>query len=295
MDRPEGVGTDPLALTDAVQPGADLLTWDGHLTDLTIERVLCADLNAQEQAVVRTHVQRCDDCAADLQAIAEDEGLSDASLVSLLGEADTASTAKASAPPATTQGKILAFPTVVLSSLALAAAAALVLWITPGGQPTTGQPIDPSLSDHIVLKGTDFEWEVHIHDGSSAQRARHNQHVRPGDRVGFKVLSRKGGHLAILGVDASGATYVGYPQGKARSAPLSAAKALSDLPDALRFDSAGDHERLVALLCPAPFSLEEAQRRLGERAHTTSDAPTPLIWRQCDQKELRLRKGSTPQ
>lgn len=192
---------------------------DGHLHDLGLELLLARAPAADEAAA---HVAACQTCQARVAA------------------------ARAiHAPP---RRSPWASPARWFGLVGLGAAAvAAVFLLAPGSE-----------EDALRTKGSAVALEVFRDaQGAASERLRDGDEVHAGDRLGFRVRSRDAGHLLILGTD-GGAPYLCYPQGLGgRSAPIAATAAASDVPEAVRMDDKLGEERLVAIVCDAPFEVAQ--------------------------------------
>jgi hypothetical protein len=247
------------------------LARDGHLSPLTLERLALAELGADAPAAL--HVASCPRCQAALAAIqAEDAALTPPAWLAPRRTAHRA-------PRHATRWLIPA-------SALVAAAAALVIW----------QPAPPPIDDRadtVRIKGAGAPLELSIYVRSpradaAPRRVVSGEQIAPGDEIGFEVRAARPGHLLVVGVDALGSVYIGYPQdGGGESAPHAASGLPEALPEALAFDDVPGRELLVAIRCDAPFSLDALRPALIEGAERGA---LPMIKAGCDQQEVWLEK-----
>jgi hypothetical protein len=105
--------------------------------------------------------------------------------------------------------------------------------------------------------GGGLDLSVWIHDGGGATLATAPDFpVRAGDRMGFVVTHATPGYLLILGHDDAGQRYGCFPQSDAlpvAAAAVPASPLPTQLPGAMAFDATPGRERIVAVLCGAPF------------------------------------------
>jgi hypothetical protein len=139
-----------------------------------------------------------------------------------------------------------------------------------------------------------FSWEVFVNDDSGTRAVVDGDTVYPGQRLGFRVHPRHSGHLLIVGVDDRGQDYLCYPQRQGGQGALVAA---SDKPysleEAVRLDEVTGHERLLALFCPEPVSLEQIGPALLEAVRGGADE-LPVLRPGCAQRDITLLKEPAP-
>lgn len=252
-----------------------LLTRDGHLSPLALERRRYDAPDPGRDAFVDAHLAGCDACAATLAAAEDaDRAFAIAPPTALLRAAPAAP-----APPRRRTRTL----TLWLAPLAAAAIALLIL------APWRDAP------DVTRLRGGPFDLEVWVHDGAEARQVATGDTVRPGDRIGFRVKARRPGHLLVVGVDAQGHVYICYPQEAAASAPIPVTPTPIELDQAMRFDAVAGRERLVALFCDTPIALDEVAETLRREAGTLTMADAlPRLRGDCVQREVVLEKLGDP-
>lgn len=208
---------------------------DGHLTDLALEHAL----DGSPLAGTEAHLAACAVCAGRLQAAGAVE------LPPLAFPSPSLAVQPAMAAPANRP--------VWIGLIAVAAALVLVALL----------PRDAG--DGIRLRGEALTLQVWRDGGATSERLVDGDRVAPGDRLGFRVRHREPGHLLVLGLDDADAAYVCYPQAEGgRSVPVDASLELDPLPEAVRLDAVGASERLIAVLCDAPFTLDEVSGALAD-------------------------------
>lgn len=200
---------------------------DGHLHDLAIEDVL--DEDAAPEALA--HLASCGVCADRVAA---------AGAIAL--------------PPMRARQPANRSMGWWLSGLGIAAAALGLALLGPADP----APVD----DGFNVRGSKVSLQVYRDEGGSSRRLGDGDAIATGDRLGFQVQHRAG-HLMVLGIDARSEPYLCYPQrGGGRSIAVDPSPAPRTLPEAIRMDNNLGPERLVAVLCDAPFTLDEAARAL---------------------------------
>lgn len=214
---------------------------DGHLSDLGLEHVLDGTPLDGSDA----HLAACQACAARLAA---------AEAVELPVRMAPSMPSSVQDPPA--RGSAANRPWIAVG-LAVAAVLLLVLaW--PARRPV-------GADDGIRLRGDGLSLQVFRDAGDTSERLRDGDRVHPGDRLGFRVRTRDGGHLLVVGLDDADVPYVCYPQDQGgRAVQVGPSSGPRALPEAVRVDGSGTAERLHAVLCERPFDLEDVRDALIE-------------------------------
>ncbi len=239
--------TEPLAI--------GLLTRDGHLLDLSIERLLAGEL---EEAEVAEHLGGCPVCRERLERAA---ALRPPPLPAAFGAARAA----ASVGPRLVGGAAgtsRARPqhswwTIASQASAAVAVAAVALLSLRGPTPEGG---DPSWR----ARGGGLGMEVYLKDGTGVHRLSFGERVSPGDRVGFRVRPGAEGFLMIVGDDELHSPYPVWPASGRHAEPVGPAP--RDLDAAIELDDTPGRERFVGIQCPAPFAFESARAALERGA-----------------------------
>jgi len=280
------------------QSTADLLTVDGHLTDLTVERWVDGELEGEPLA---SHLAACARCMDRVDAVRAD---TEAFLASPLAtpvwlQEVELSAPRVKAPPrepvvvelAERRPRRSAAWARMGGVAALAAAVALVVAVGPFEQssPVDSGPVKPP-DDGIRLKGRPFSLEVYVNGAEGTRNVGAGQPVYPGERVGFRVAPRSDGYVMILGIDDKANGYRCFPQASETAAPIKANPAGTTLDEAMQLDDVLGHERLVAVHCLAPFTYAPLAARLKQEALAHADRPLPLLAEGCQQHEIRLVK-----
>ncbi|MCB9687857.1 MAG: hypothetical protein H6738_18960 [Alphaproteobacteria bacterium] len=217
---------------------------DGHLSDLGLELLEAGEIGRE---VVQEHLDGCATCRARWQALADDDVLP-------LPARPTPRPANRPNPGWLGLGALVA----------LAAAVVLVVLLRP--RPDTFRPRG---GDGIGL-------EVWVErDGRSVPLVG-GESVVPGERLGFRIIDPRGGHLLVAGRDATGAWYPCWPP-DGRSRELGPSVDPRQLDAAVAFDDVPGDEELVALRCVRPIAL-------------TSLPPSGQPPEGCVQSVVRLHK-----
>jgi hypothetical protein len=224
---------------------------DGHLSELGLELFQLGELDAAEMEPAGEHVADCDPCTTRLTALGEHEA--SFSLPAPPAVVGPGATQPVLAPKSANNTQFF----VILSAVA---AALLVAMTVPRFF------VDPV--DEFRLKGTGVELEVHQKMAQGSRRVRSGSRVEADAHLGFRVRTKKDGHLLVLGIDDADAVYPVFPaQGDAVEFPAS--KDGTDLDAAIRFDGNPGTETLMAVFCNnqvaytlVAYALKE--RRVGQ-------------------------------
>ncbi len=270
-----------------------LFTQEGHLSDLTLDRLLLEDLSGDEHASVQEHLEACAACREDLDAVRhhdaaffETHAPDWAAPAQASGRAPRAEGGEASRTfwSATTRRALL-----TLGAAAIAVFALMPLLQAPSGGRNTGP------EEGIRIKGEPMRMEVYVHDGKTARVAMHGERVSPGDRLGFKLFTRQSGWIMIVGWDHTKELYIGYPQtrGEPHAESMEARPEGVDLQAALVLDDLLGVEHLMAIQCQEPFAFEAVRQDLSRALAQGGDRKSAL-GSGCTQHELMLHKHPTP-
>lgn len=141
----------------------------------------------------------------------------------------------------------------------------------------------------IRVKGSSFSFFLYANNGTQVRPLVSNATVHPGERIGFRVENKKKGFLAIVGLDELGNDYVCFPQRDREAKFISSGKERT-LDQAIKLDNKLGRERIIALFCDQPFSVEELGRRIIRHAQTYHNEPLPLLFSGCEQREVILEE-----
>lgn len=244
---------------------------DGHLSDLGLELIEVGESEGTQ------HLETCEMCSDRRAQLARHQ----ADFESLPPfELPGLPPSLAEAPPSTRPANRGRF----LMPFIAAAAAAIILAL----QPTVTEPTDDT-PEAFRSKGPALDLRVHIEDGTSTRVARPDDHVLPGDRLGFSFQAREGGHLIIAGIDQANDPYLCFPQGGSTDAQwVEASTDFVPLEEAVRLDATPGSEDLVALLCERPVTWGEVAAALED---VGSMRPLPKLIEGCAQQTRSLTKG----
>lgn len=228
----------------------------GCVSDLQLDRWRAGELAGEAARHVEEHVSSCEHCRARqarLDAIAADFSL------------------KFPNPPRAKSRPPLA-RWLAAGSTVLAAAAAAALWLRA--------PAD----DGVRSKGT-AHVGFFVKRGAQVVPGHDHDLVYPGDQLRFTLTTSRPQHVALLGRDGSGATFVYYPQG-ARSVSVGVVRDLP-LDSSVELDATPGDEAFFAVFCDEAFDVAP----LAVRLRPQPELPAPAG---CTVDALHLRKASTP-
>lgn len=241
---------------------SDLLTREGHLTELTLNRLVAGELSAGQQTYVEEHADACAECEARRGAVSQfDSAASFSPSAAVLAAAEAGDAADRGSGAVVDLGEARSKRRggmLGAAGLVLAAAAALFLVVNLSQKPEPTITPNETIDDGIRLKGAGLSLEVYAKgDGEKPRAVGNGDVVRPGDRLGFRITSREDGYMMIVGADDSGEMYPVYPAGSRRAKFLAGEQTSRELEAAIRLDDAGRHERLVLARCPAAFEIRD--------------------------------------
>ena len=232
-------------------------------SDLRFDQLRSGELSGKAAEACRSHVAGCVDCARRFKALDEaatnflgrDVGPAVAAIHAASGgrvpeEVAVAFGARSGAakPPAW-RSALWAF-----LGAAVTAGVAVAVWPRPEMVSVVPlpSPVEPEL---IRVKGS-LGLVVHRARGSETTTLFSGDSARPGDRLSFEVDLPADGFVMVLGVEASGQTYVSYPLAGAAAAPVSGGDDQT-LPGSAELDDSVGNEHLALIWCPAPFTAGE--------------------------------------
>ncbi|MEE2787747.1 MAG: hypothetical protein VX589_10440 [Myxococcota bacterium] len=243
----------------------DLLTRDGHLSDLSLERILGGEIPPD---VADGHLADCPECQRRLAAL-------------------RAHQATYLSPPLRLPRPQPRGPWLIP---AIVAAAAVVFYLSLGQQPLSeineGGLVPSYPEDTYRIKGG-LNVEFFVKRGSSVQKLKDGDVVHPGDRLGFRTATVSDGHLMIVGVDGQREPYLCFPQQNGgRSSPVQSNRSMVTLDEAVVFDDVLGREDIVAIFCENGFQFTELRDALKAGARPSS----ALMKVGCRQRAIHLLK-----
>ena len=261
-----------------------LFTRDGHLLDLTLERLVAGEITEND---IADHLAGCTPCTERKIAILADSRRA----IPLLRRAEVPEEPAALPDNVIPLRRERPWWSAAGGFLAAAAAVLLLVNLDPAGPIPLQHP-----DDHFTSKGGDLpalEMEVYRNEHGESTRISSDDRVFPGDQIGFRVGSEADGHLLILGIDSTGAAYPCYPADGSSAAIQQGEPA--EVPGAIHLDATLGVERLIAVRCPEPAVFDDLAGALQDAASGLStDGATPQLRDRCAQQEVRLIKEERP-
>jgi hypothetical protein len=228
-----------------------------HPGELRLRRHRIGELTGADAQTVVEHLTECSDCRTRAVALDDEHRAFTAQIPfdRFAGGVERAARVPRARP--VSRRSLIAG-----SGLALAAAAALVLVIRPGG----GDPLEGNRT-----KGGAIDARLQIAEATGQQRVLEpgaHTALRAGDRLRLGYRAAGAGHLVAVSLDDAGAVNVLYPD-QGDTLPVAAARSFSFLPGAIELTGTGK-ERIYLIAGPQSFSaygVEEVVRVVGA-AHT---------------------------
>lgn len=178
-----------------------------------------------------------------------------------------------------------------MPTLALGAAAALVLVMLLVIQPWQGQQGDP---EGVRIKSEELEISYLVVEQGRLVVAEPGRVVHPKERIQFRISAPRGGFVHVVGVDQAGKVSVYYPRPDEASEPYPGGSG-RPVPGSVILDDTLGRERVFALLCDKPLDRD----RLAQRVRAAAADPRVWIDRHrlpvaCIQTSLVLVKEPRP-
>lgn len=222
-----------------------------HPSSLDLDALALDALAGDDRARVRSHVDACPACAAELAARgAEGEAFGR----SVLPRTLPALRARIEAPARWRRWRWSLIPA------AVAVAAAVLFALRPLEPPRPPDGRVEQAGPVLAVKGG-ISFRVFASRGGEVFPVRDGVALAPADRIRFAVSSGAHRHLLIASVDGSGAATVYYPYGGDRSGPIEPGRAV-ELPSSIVLDDAPGPERVFALFSSEPIEAAAVVARL---------------------------------
>jgi len=251
-------------------------------SDLTLDRYLAGELDAEERAAVDAAVARSPEVAGRLETLRggfPDPGLEArlwARVEAGLDEETLAPEARALAgvPRPPWWRRLLAGPRLAaaLGAVAAVTLAVVVPW------PTASAPDGPSLR---LKGGVGLTVHRQVADGSEVVLS--GATLPAGTTLRFTVDVPVAGQLMVVDVDARGVVAVAHPQDGSQASVAIASGRDQALGSAIALDDAPGDEYLHAVLCEAPFSARDVApgHAPGELTLPAGCTSAPFLFRKA--------------
>lgn len=239
-------------------------------SDLVLDRRLAGELDPQETARLEAHLVGCASCRQRLERL---ERLAETyrSGTDLAGEAArTLARLRQEAETRPHRSRVAAW-LAGLAAAAAAAALALAMLLPSGGPPTDG------VGHGTRIKGG-FALGAFLKRGTTVERARSGQVFHPGDALRFSYTAQgKGGHLALVGVDAKQVVTLYHPAkaGPAASVPAGVGQPLAG---STILDETLGPETVVGVLCAESFDTKVLVQRGPALVSAVRAGRDPAQW-----------------
>ncbi len=216
-------------------------------SDFALDRLRGGEFSTEDAALMQGHVEGCECCTGRLDAMRagfdREPGVDPRKL--LAGARRRAAEMEEAATPWWKRLSLLV-PAFGVGALALA----LLVWPqTPIPGPGEGLRIKGGLGLEVLRQGA-----------SGSESVISGASFGAGDRLRFEVSLPKAGHVAIVGVEQSGAIYAVWPL-EQQKADLAAGKGQL-LPGAFELDDSKGKETLHLVLCPEAPRCEASKEGL---------------------------------
>lgn len=227
---------------------------EGCPSDLMLDRLCAGELSSEQQSELQSHLAACEVCPSRVaQRQAGFEAFPDldtrpllSAIVRRVGEAQEAKQRRFSV------GKVLAW----LAPVGAAVAVFLLI-----GRGRDREPADDQESAMTREKGS-AALHVFRQVREGARESLSGDSFRPGEALRFVVDLSKQAQISVVGIEASGALYVAWPQDAGAVTLYSAGKGQA-LPGAVVLDESIGKETLYLVACPASLSVPAQQCKSG--------------------------------
>lgn len=223
----------------------------GHLSSMTIDRLLLKSLPEAEANEAKAHLDACEGCR---KLFAEMEG--DQKKFEAFIFARTLPEVTERAKPPTLLERLAAAWRIAIPVAVAAGVALMVTYSVRQPGPSSNRIDEPDLA----IKGGPT-LQIFAARGESVFPVQEGTRLRPADRIRFVVQRDDAdGFLLVASIDAARKVSVYFPAGGAESAPV--AKGRVELPGSIELDETLGAERVFAFFSPKPLSASEVQKAL---------------------------------
>jgi hypothetical protein len=210
-----------------------------HPSALALHRLQLASLPAEEASSVKAHVDGCTRCRHELEALAADHQ-----------HFDRVVFPRTSASIGRPRFWRWALPGAAVA----AAAAVLVLWLTPARNAPDGDIATKGAAPPLTLVAAHEGVHITVEDGNTALRA--------GDSVRFILHPQGLPYALVASVDGAGHPMLYHPFGGSESAAVSAPRV--EVPGSITLDDSPGPERVFVLLSRQPLRAADVLNALAD-------------------------------
>ncbi len=248
----------------------------GHLSALTLDRLLLQSLPEAEAAQARAHLGSCEGCRALFAEMEEDRKRFEAHVF-----ARTLPKVAERAAPRPLLERLAALWRFAVP-LAVAGGVALMVAHSVRQPGPRSSRIDDE--PELGIKGGP-SLQIFAARGESVFAVKEGTRLRPRDRIRFVVQrDEEDGFLLVASIDAARKVFVYYPPGGTESAPV--AKGRVELPGSIELDDTLGAERVFAFFSPRPLAAADVQKAL-ERWPSPPGLDAKLVTLQFEKEPLR--------
>ncbi len=234
-------------------------------SDWMLDRLHSGEVAEPEAGATRQHIAGCETCTARMaEREAGFNAISGADPRAMLARIRAGVDSRAR--PSLLE-RLRAWGRGFLAPVALAAAAVLVVVLVTGNEQTG---VDTRMKGGLTL-------HVFRLAGEHAEEALSGDRFAPGDRLRFIVDLPSGGHVSVLGIEASGALYTAWPLEPGMQTRFAAGTGI-ELPGAVALDDQPGRETLYLVHCPIKVGTPACSLGTGGKPSCPeSCAMTPFV------------------
>jgi hypothetical protein len=233
-----------------------------HLSDLRLDRLVTDELQGEELAAARAHLEACGDCRAREKELRDDRAAfershlaDDARVPRFDGEQSNVVSLAAYRRGRVTQA---------LALVGTVAAAVLVLVVLPG---------EDDVTPPARTKGS-ASLSFFVKDAAGVRPGASGETVHPGDQLRFVITSKQAGYAAVLSLDGAGTISVYVADGDQL---LAVPAGKHSVPRATELDDVLGPERLYGFLCSAESRVEDLRAAVAARAEDPAPPPGCVV------------------
>lgn len=237
-----------------------------HLSSETLDRLALGALAAADKRGAEQHLQSCERCQHDYQALQAD-------MQQFRQFVQPRTQEKVRARVEAAKSPLAGFSRWMAPAFALAGAATMALLVVPH------QP-NRLPSRYEGIKGAPIFQVFDLRSGSQKpEELKAAAEVAPGDRIRFVAEPSGYGYVLVVSVDGKGEVSSYYPAEGKQSAPLTPGR--QELPGAIELDATPGTEHLYAYFSREPLKLESIAAALKahpEQPPVPEGAAPPVVY-----------------